>query len=241
MVKYTEIQGDLLEMFKNNEIDVMVHGANCFNIMGAGIARIIALNHPSALEVDKNFKIPVGDINRLGSYSYASIRNIEDEKRFQWIVNAYTQYQPGKNLDYNALELALKKINFAFQSERIGLPLIGCGIAGGDWRIVKKIIKRQLKDCDVTVCFLPQDVNLMESNQEDIIPVWVEGFSIQGNSGTARLLGFSKGKNFDEAVANLVPFLESPSLYRKDEQTGNHYYWGCQLFQDEIQARKSFG
>ena len=45
----------------------------------------------------------------------------------------------------------LRKINHFYRGKKIGLPLIGCGIAGGDWNMVRAIIQQELKDCDVTV------------------------------------------------------------------------------------------
>ena len=55
----------------------------------------------------------------------------------------------------------MKKINSEFKGKHVGLPLIGCGIAGGIWernlknnpshKTVKEIIQTELKDCDVTV------------------------------------------------------------------------------------------
>ncbi len=75
------------------------------------------------------------------------------------IVNAYTQYGFGRNhsngtqipLDYEALTLCMRKINHVFKGQHIGLPQIGCGLAGGDWNHVKAIIQTELKNCDVTV------------------------------------------------------------------------------------------
>jgi O-acetyl-ADP-ribose deacetylase (regulator of RNase III) len=45
----------------------------------------------------------------------------------------------------------MRKMNRVFKGMRIGLPQIGCGLAGGDWNRVKEIIQRELKDMDVTV------------------------------------------------------------------------------------------
>lgn len=149
MGSYREVEGDLIELFKNGEVDVIIHGANCHNIMGAGIARDLAAAYPILLDIDKSFYIPVSSVDRLGNYSRLSMKDQNDNSK--WVLNAYTQYNPGKNLDYNALELVLKKINFAFSSEKVGVPLIGCGLAGGNWNVVKKIVQRQLKDCDLTV------------------------------------------------------------------------------------------
>ena len=34
-------KGDLLDLFYHKKIDILVHGCNCFNTMGAGIAKQI--------------------------------------------------------------------------------------------------------------------------------------------------------------------------------------------------------
>ena len=75
------------------------------------------------------------------------------------VVNSYTQYNYGRNhsdgeshpLNYAALRLCLNKINHEYKGKRIGLPKIGCGLAGGDWNRVKDITKQELKDCIITV------------------------------------------------------------------------------------------
>lgn len=149
MKQIKEVEGDLITLFQEGHFDVIVHGCNCQNTMGAGIAKSLADAYPELVKVDSIYNIPIGHINRLGNYSQLAIG--EDIKTRQYIINAYTQFNPGKDLDYNALELVLKKINAQFKPERIGLPLLGCGIAGGNWNVVKKIIERQLRDCDVTV------------------------------------------------------------------------------------------
>lgn len=149
MKQIKEVEGDLISLFQQGEFDVIVHGCNCQNIMGAGIALSLAEAYPELMKVDSIYSTPIGHIDRLGNYSKLIIG--EDVKTRQYIINAYTQFNPGKDLDYNALELVLKKINFQFKPERIGINTIGCGIAGGNWNVVKKIIERQLRDCDVTV------------------------------------------------------------------------------------------
>ena len=45
----------------------------------------------------------------------------------------------------------LIKINMMFKGQKIGLPLIGCGIGGGNPQGVLVAIKSLLKDCDVTI------------------------------------------------------------------------------------------
>jgi len=80
------------------------------------------------------------------------------------VVNSYTQFNYGKNhkygvskpIDYDALRLCLRKMNYKFEGMHIGLPAIGCGLAGGDWDYVKQMIQEELTDCEVTVVlFVP--------------------------------------------------------------------------------------
>lgn len=152
-MKYQEIKGDLIELAKKGKFDVIAHGCNCYKTMGAGIAYQISKHFPNAYSVDKNDKrLP---IQRLGDYTQYMSGDC-------MIVNLYTQYKPGKDLNYNALNLSLYKLNKKFSGCTIGLPLIGCGIAGGDWNKVKSIIQEELKDCNVTVVFydrLPEQLN----------------------------------------------------------------------------------
>lgn len=148
MGTFREIEGNLLDLFEQGEFDVIIHGCNCFNIMGAGIAKQIADKYPQALKADADFPLLKGTKDRLGNIS-VSTQNILGKKRY--IINLYSQFEPGRNTDYNAIQVALSKINYRFRPERIGLPLLGCGIGGGDWRIVSKIVKKELLHCDVTV------------------------------------------------------------------------------------------
>jgi O-acetyl-ADP-ribose deacetylase (regulator of RNase III) len=52
---------------------------------------------------------------------------------------------------YPSMVLELHKMNAVFSGKHIGLPKIGAGLAGGDWNKIESIIKRELKDCKVTV------------------------------------------------------------------------------------------
>lgn len=146
MQNYKEVEGDLLDLFQKGEFDVIAHGCNCQKLMGAGIAFSIAKLYPQAYEVDRNDKrIP---IEKLGDMSILHLSYKEQSKT---IVNLYTQLMPGKDLCYPALELCLFKLNKLFSGKKVGLPLIGCGIAGGNWSYVQSVIKAYLVDCDVTI------------------------------------------------------------------------------------------
>ena len=172
---YKEITGDLIELARNGAFDVISHGCNCFNNMGAGIAPKMAEafgcnNFPLELEYLSDFdddgeEIAIetdnkGDINKLGQIDF-KLKTVRFGKTIKQIavVNSYTQYHYGKNhtdgvsrpLDYEALTLCMRKINHKFKGRHIGLPKIGAGLAGGSWDRIKAIIQQELKDCDVTV------------------------------------------------------------------------------------------
>lgn len=98
--------------------------------------------------------------HRIGGYSLPK----PDDIILVTVVNSYTQYSPGTPLpgqliplDYDALTLCMRKINYTFKGKRIGLPgLIGCGLAGGNEDLVDKILRAELKDCNVTIVYLPK-------------------------------------------------------------------------------------
>lgn len=146
-----EIEGNLITLAQAGEFDVICHGANCFCTMKRGLAPQMAsafdcANYP--MEAPKYR----GDINKLGTIDYKAVPITEN--RSIYVINAYTQYHwdtATKPLDYEALRLCLKKINHIFQGLRIGLPEIGCHLAGGDWNIVKGMIEQELKDMEITV------------------------------------------------------------------------------------------
>lgn len=155
MGNYKEIKGDLIKLAKKGEFDIIGHGCNCFATMQAGIARPIAIAFPEALKADQDWSAKPE--KRLGNFTVGYNEDYE-----LIIANFYTQYFPGPDLRIEALTKSfklfaksLKETNpDGYQDLRIGLPLIGCGIAGGDWKEVSSIIKREFKDFNVTIVIL---------------------------------------------------------------------------------------
>lgn len=150
---YEEIKGDLIDFTKEGMFDVITHGCNCFCTMGAGIAPIFAKEFFCDDYPLENPKYK-GDIRKLGNIEWQDYILDEDQNIKVSVVNSYTQYRYDRLLkpfDYDAFTLCMRKINNIFPGKRIGLPKIGAGLAGGDWEVIKKIIQKELKDCNVTV------------------------------------------------------------------------------------------
>lgn len=131
--------GDVLA----SDMDVVMHGCNCKLTMGAGIARQIKEQFPNAYDAD--IKTESGDRSKLGHYIIAT-------QNGKTIINGYTQFNPGKDVDYQAIRSVMKLIKSKLGiSVTIGMPRIGCGIAGGDWNIVEKILDEVFDDRTVYV------------------------------------------------------------------------------------------
>ncbi|MGO4260476.1 macro domain-containing protein [Lysobacter sp. TAB13] len=143
------VQGDLLRLAADGRFDVIVHGCNCQCQMGKGIALTIKRRFPEAYRADLTTEKGVRD--KLGSYSQARVS--ENGHEFV-IVNAYTQFHwrgEGVRADYEAIAKAMRSIAREFHGRRIGYPLIGAGLARGDWNTIAAIIDEALAGEDHTL------------------------------------------------------------------------------------------
>ena len=143
------IRGELLRLALDGRFDVIVHGCNCQNQMGKGIALSIKKQFPEAHAADR--QTTAGDRGKLGTLTTADVTR--DGVSFT-VVNAYTQYHyrpPGPNVDYDAIRAAIREVKRRFGGKRIGYPRIGAGLAGGDWPRIAQIIDEELAGEDHTV------------------------------------------------------------------------------------------
>ena len=138
------IKGDIF----NGEWDCMVHCCNIWNTMGAGIAKIVKREYPQAYEVDK--ALLVGDKNKLGYFSFAYI-----PEKCVTIFNLYAQVGIGntghplqRNLKYDLLYDGMFRICeylnqdlYAGDKLILAMPMLGAGLAGGEWEVVEKILE----------------------------------------------------------------------------------------------------
>lgn len=146
-----EITGDLIDLFEKGHFDVIVHGCNCGNNMGKGIAKTIRIKFPQAWEADQSTR--KWWMGKMGTISFAEVK-------CGVVVNAYTQYRWWLNagekpplVDYEAVRNCFKEIRNQFGGKdlKFGIPLIGCGLARGDWSIVSKIIEEEMSGEDITL------------------------------------------------------------------------------------------
>ncbi|WP_171176831.1 macro domain-containing protein [Ruegeria sp. HKCCD8929] len=146
-------EGDLIALALQREFDVIVHGCNCFHTMDAGVAKFIARAFPEALAADRATKH--GSRAKLGTVSVA--QTVRDGHEIT-TVNAYTQHHwhgTGRLVDYDALSACFELIALRFSTARIGYPMIGAGLAGGDWDEIAPLIDTALIGLDHTLVVLP--------------------------------------------------------------------------------------
>lgn len=145
------VVGDLIQLAKRRDFDFILHGCNCFHTWGAGIALQIKKEYPQAYQADLNTDYE--DEDKLGTISFALA-----EEGFI-IINCYTQFRFSgltQAVNYEAIQSCMRYVTkfittFFPNQKRIGFPLIGAGLGGGDWDIISKIIKRELSDFDYTL------------------------------------------------------------------------------------------
>jgi O-acetyl-ADP-ribose deacetylase (regulator of RNase III) len=115
------------------------------------VAGQIARIFPEAAAIDRRTKH--GDKAKLGTISIAEV----GRQKWLTVVNCYTQYDiasgPGEDVvDYGAVNRCMVAMANVFPQKRIGLPMIGSGLAGGDWPRIERIIEQTLvPHADVTI------------------------------------------------------------------------------------------
>ena len=135
-----KVKGDLIKLAMEGKFDVIVHGCNCFCTMGAGIAKTIKQKFPEAYQAD--LKTEKGDKLKLGKITWSETETLNGKLI---IINGYTQYDwrgSGIKADYKAIREVFKKVKEQFSGLRIGYPAIVAGLAGGEWNVISKELRR---------------------------------------------------------------------------------------------------
>ena len=144
----TEVKGNLLD----TDCKYIAHGVNCKNTMGSGVARALYEKWP---EVKRRYhEYPPHKVT-LGRVQKAKVA--EDK----FVLNCFTQenfgYDGIKYVSYDAIHRCFSVIKYLYGDDIdcLAIPKIGCGLAGGDWDVVRPIIEGVVGDAfDVKVYYL---------------------------------------------------------------------------------------
>ena len=146
MVEY--VKGNLLE----SDCDYICHQVNCQGVMRSGIARQIREKWPDVYDEYKKvcskfvrtYTDPVEHM--LGHIQFCCTDS------GQVVVNIFSQadygYDGDRYTSYDAFSNALTELKGMIpKGNTIGFPKnIGCGLGGGDWRIISNMIETILGD-----------------------------------------------------------------------------------------------
>lgn len=147
----SQIEGDIIDLFERTEKNAwLIHQANCFHTMRAGLAGQLSVKYPGIVDVD------IVGSKKANPYKlgYFTIY-VHDHLKRKYIVNLYGQYRPGPNTEYSALIKGLSRLaKLKFQKEdNILLPKIGSGIGNAEWNVVEHIIDKELKSFNYTIVY----------------------------------------------------------------------------------------
>mmetsp|Transcript_14303 Transcript_14303/g.23220 ORF Transcript_14303/g.23220 Transcript_14303/m.23220 type:complete len:277 (-) Transcript_14303:80-910(-) len=133
------IIGDLLDIPNQYKDCLICHQCNTMTTGARGIAQLIFRKYPhSNVYARRKNKFKEQGWNQLGTIEVCPP-----------VCNLYSQHRPGqgnstsetKEMRYKWLEDCLKRVKIETTQKVIAFPyLIGCGLAGGDWKRVQKII-----------------------------------------------------------------------------------------------------
>ncbi len=146
------IKGDITE----TDCELIAHGVNCQNKMGSGVAKALFIRWP---EVKKSYHRSF-DERFCFFHPHEILSNVQFDiiEKGRAIAHCFTQQNYGYDgqiyIDYDALEDCLDIVKCEARDAgiyEIAMPKIGCGLAGGDWSIVKKIIENVFLDSEITV------------------------------------------------------------------------------------------
>ena len=144
-----EIRGDI-----TTAVGLIAHQVNCQGVMGAGVAKAIRQRWPHVYEEYVKFLEPshqklhaMRQERVLGKTLFVAVSHGVT------VANLFAQMYYGNDgvryTSYDALDDCMSSVAKEAASKgwnTINFPLIGCGLAGGHWPIVREIIEHRIPD-----------------------------------------------------------------------------------------------
>lgn len=143
----------------NTNIKIIAHQVNCKGVMGGGLAKQIKDRYPDVFKEYINHIQFYWECNKespLGTVCYYRV----DENRCLWNVfgqedygidKCYTDYDAVKRAFTNEIENWRCQEHCNWENQiPIAIPyLFGCGLAGGNWSVMKKVFEEIEKEQNV--------------------------------------------------------------------------------------------
>jgi O-acetyl-ADP-ribose deacetylase (regulator of RNase III) len=157
---YSHKYGNMLDEVKQG---IIVQQVNAQGVMGGGIAKSIRDKWPKNWDV---YSAVVKPNQRDRGLAYLGMVIYCEVEPSLWIANIVGQQFYGRDplivyTSYEALAMGFNSVaNVAMNNDLdVHYPLIGCGLANGDWNTVSRIAATQLVRLDHTLWELPPNPN----------------------------------------------------------------------------------
>lgn len=131
--------GNLLQ----SDADILCHQVNFQGVMGAGIAKTIKDELLSPVQFDEYKQL----CKSQGSRLLGQVQYLEIDASLRFVANLFCQNSFNRSAgiltNYDAMRQCFSRVERMAREYRmtVAVPgMIGCGIAGGDWNAVKRIL-----------------------------------------------------------------------------------------------------
>jgi O-acetyl-ADP-ribose deacetylase (regulator of RNase III) len=153
-VSITYVKGDATRPVSDGN-KIIVHVCNDVGAWGAGFVMALSARWPYPESCYRNWKRGIADAQEEFELGGVQLVRVEADI---WVINMIAQTglhaKSGEQpIRYSALQRCLQRVAMIAQSlsASIHMPRIGCGLAGGKWELVEKIIEQELAEFNVTV------------------------------------------------------------------------------------------
>lgn len=178
---FSIIQGDLFD--PAHEFDALAQGVNTYGVMGAGIAVPFRETWPEMYDDYKalctKYGATLSGLIHIWTPDPLSEAGQDEETGIPTlyvdfgttIYNLFSQTAPGRDGNYGFLMKAtilMRQDAEAQGFDKVGLPWIGCGIAGLQKHNVEHIFKTVLDDSEVEFILVQQDAIQQPATEEEI-------------------------------------------------------------------------
>lgn len=154
-----EITGDLLDA----QAGIICHQTNYHGVMGAGVARAIA----DKILTTQQYNAYVNYCWQAGRTALGTVQFLGDAPGLV-VANMFSQDEAKPQLngryditDYEAMIACFIRIKDLAEAHNMTVHIpyrIGCGIAGGDWNLVRQLIYSVFGDSSVDVYIVKKEV-----------------------------------------------------------------------------------
>lgn len=158
------LKGDLFTDYDISKKTVLVHGCNAQGVMGSGVAKTFKELYPEAFTKYVKDTMPiiydrqhmVGTVSFYEQTDKLLLASAITQENYGKVDRRYVSYDGVNRACLTIFENAIKH-----KHEQIVFPLIGAGLGGGDWNVIRACINSAASES-----LLPPEIKLICFVQE---------------------------------------------------------------------------